>query len=32
MNTKMMNDIKMCLRVRVNGVVGGDDDEHKNDE
>ena len=22
MNTKMMNDIKMCVRMRVNGVVG----------
>ena len=32
MNTKMMNDIKMCVRLRVNGVVGVDNDEHENDE
>ncbi len=29
MNTKMMNDIKMCVRMRVNGVVGVDNDEHE---
>jgi len=32
MNKKMMNDIKMCVRMRVNGVVGVDNDEHENDE
>ncbi len=24
-----MNDIKMCVRMRVNGVVGVDNDEHE---
>jgi hypothetical protein len=32
MNTRMMNDIKICVRVKVNDHVGGDDDEHENDE
>ena len=32
MKTKMMNDIKMCVRMRVNSVVGVDNDEHENDE
>ena len=27
-NIKIMNDIKMCVRLRVNGVVGVDNDEH----
>ncbi len=29
MNTKMMNDIKMCVRMRVNGAVGEDNDKHE---
>jgi hypothetical protein len=32
MNTKMRIDIKMWMRMRVNGVVGDDNDEHENDE
>ncbi len=32
MDTKMMNDIKMYMRVKVNDLVGDDDDEEENDE
>ena len=32
MNKKMMNYIKMCVCMRVNGVVGIDNNEHENYE
>ena len=32
MNIKMMNDKKMFVRMRVDGVVGVDNDENENDE